>query len=321
MVSQTAVERLPTFVALEVLPVLHGERKGASVPLDGTYFDGISRAVQTLSDEECGVDPESRANRAQQSRLLLRTASVQLDSFERDDLRAASDHLCETAERLPEVEFLRSEYPGECVVVPEWLRTGRAADWGVRAYFFREGDAPTADEILDENVDAVVNGTRSEFERYQGELHGYPPCCIEAFHDRTQDRPEPEWRSVEPLAARFRAGALRREHNPSIDDVLPEFFESEDAYSFFAREFFPEPDCATARATGKRVYDVLREELGAALVGDYFALNYAFCYAVANTLREQPPNRGRRPSAGELGVEHFSSYAPLSHVLTFPKYA
>ncbi|WP_132061257.1 hypothetical protein [Halorussus amylolyticus] len=321
MVSQTAVERLPTFVALEVLSVLQGERRGASVPLDGTYFGGISRAVQALSDEECGIDPESRTSQVQQSRLLLSTASVQLDSFERDELRTASDHLYETAERLPEVEFLRSEYPGECVVVPEWLRTGRVADWGVRAYFFSEGDAPTSDEILEKNIDAVVNGTRPEFERYQGELHGYPQCCIEAFHDRTQDRPGPEWRSVEPLAARFRGDVFRQEQNPSIDDVLPEFFESEDAYSFFAREFFPEPDCATARAAGKRVYEVLREELGAALVQDYFALNYAFCYAVAKTLREQAPNQSRRPSAGELGMEHFSSYAPLSHVLTFPKYA
>jgi hypothetical protein len=319
MASQAAVERLPTFVALEALSVLAGERPGASVPFDATYFDGVGRATQVTPDVTSAVDPETRVEQVQRSRLALNTTSVELDAFEREAVLAASEDLRETAGQLPEVEFLRAAFPGEVVVVPEWLRTGRVADWGMRAYFFREGEAPSADEIVAQNVDAEVDGNRSAFERYQGDLHGYPECCIEAFHDRAQDRPDPEWRSVESLADEFRGDALRQGRNVSIDDVLPEFFESERALAFFAREFFPEPDCETARATGEQVYGALRSEVGEALARDYFALNYAFCYAVARTLREGANRRGR-PSAGDLGMEHFSFYAPLSHVTTFPRY-
>lgn len=318
-----AVERLPTFVALETKSVLDGLRRGASVPLDATYFDGIRRTSQSLTDVKADVEPRERIRHVQQSELLLNTASVSLDSFEREDLLGASEQLRETAERLPEVAFLREAYPGDCVVVPEWVRTGRAADWGLRVYFFQEGDAPTPDKIVAENVDAVVDGTRPAFERYQGDVHGYPECCVEAFHDRAQDRPSPEWRSVEPLASEVRESALAGD-GVSIDDVLPGVFESEgdpSSSSFFAREFFPEPDCETARETGAAVYDALREEFGEMLVRDYFALNYALCYWVAKTLRKQAANRGRRPAAGELGIEHFSFYAPLGHVRTFPRYS
>lgn len=321
MASQAAVERLPTFVALEALSVLAGERTGASVPFDATYFDGVGRATQAAADDIDGVNPDTRLQQVQQSRLALNTTTVELDAFEREAVLSASENLRATAEQLPEVEFLRSAFPGEVVVVPEWLRTGRMADWGMRAYFFREGDAPAPDEIVARNIDAEVDGNRAAFERYQGDLHGYPECCIEAFHDRAQDRPDPEWRSVESLADEFRDEALRQGQNVSIDDVLPDFFDSKRALAFFAREFFPEPDCETARAAGEQVYDALRSEVGEALARDYFALNYAFCYAVARTLREGA-NRGRRgrPSAGDLGMEHFSFYAPLSHVRTFPRY-
>jgi len=229
MASQAAVERLPTFVALEALSVLEGERDGASVPFDATYFDGVGRATQATPDETSAVDPDTRLQQVQKSRLALNTTSVALDAFEREEVLAASDDLRETAEQLPEVEFLRAAFPGEVVVVPEWLRTGRMADWGMRAYFFREGEAPSADEIVERNVEAEVEGNRAAFERYQGDLHGYPECCIEAFHDRAQDRPDPEWRSVESLADEFRDEALRRGQNVSIDDVLPDFFESERA--------------------------------------------------------------------------------------------
>lgn len=318
-----AVERLPTFVALEAQSVLNGQRRGASIPLDATYFDGIRLASQSLTDVQVDVDPRNRIQHVQQSELLLQTASIGLDSFEREELLGASEQLRETAERLPEVEFLREAYPGDCVVVPEWVRTGRAADWGLRIYFFREGDAPTPDEIVTENVDAVVEGTRPAFERYQGDLHGYPECCVAAFHDRAQDRPSPEWRSVEPLASEVREDALAGD-SVSIDGVLPDVFESEGVPSlvpFFAREFFPEQDCETARETGAAVYDALCEEFDETLVRDHFALNYALCYWVAKTLREQAANRGRRPAAGELGIEHFSFYAPLGHVRTFPRYS
>lgn len=320
MVPPVTLERLPAFVALEVHSVLAGRRRGASVPLDGTYVDGIRRTSQSLTDVQADVDPDERVRHVQQSQLMLDTVNVGIDSFEREQLLAASDRLRETAEGMPEVEFLRAEYPGDCVVVPEWVRTGRAADWGIRVYFFRADDAPTGDEIIERNVEAVVEGTRPEFERFQGDLHGYPECCIEAFHTRAGDRQSPEWRSVEPLAHRLRADALDGTGS-SVDDVLPTFFEADDAYAFFAREFFPEPDCETARETGQHVFDALRNEFGEPLARDQFALNYAFCYAVAKTLRKQTATSGRRPAAGELGREHFSLYAPLGHVRTFPRYS
>lgn len=319
--DRAALDCLPTIVALETTSVLSGHRRGASFPLDLAYLQSIEQAEQAYANAT--GDSERRTDRietVQQSRLRLQTTQVSVDALERGPLRESADQLREMAAELPEVRYLRDAFPGETVVVPEWLRYGRSVDWGCRVYFFRDGDAPTPETIVDRNVDAVVEGTRSDFERYQGRLHGYPDCCIEAFQERASSDERPEARSVAPLADRIDRQALHG-GRASIDAVLHDFFESEHAYAYFAREFFPEPDCAVARDLGSSVFDAMTTQLDPTLVRDFFRLNYAFCYAVATTLSNASVAAGAtRPGAGDLASEHQLCFLPLSTTREMPRY-
>ncbi|WP_136715656.1 hypothetical protein [Halorientalis salina] len=319
--NRAAVASLPTIIALETASVRTGHRRGASVPIDRSYLRSIEQAARAYASASGdGGRSTERIETVTQSRLLLQTTEVSVDAVERASLRDAADRIREVADRLPEVELLRTAYPGETVVVPEWLRYGRSVEWGLRVYFFRAGDAPAPETILDRNLDAVVEGTRAEFERYQGSLHGYPDCCIEAFQERASAGDRPEARSVAPLADCVDEDTLQAGRN-SIEEVLPGYFESDRAYAYFAREFFPEPDCRSARERGRAVFDAMTRHFDTTLVEDFFRLNYASCYAEATTLSTASvAASATRPGASDLALEHQLCYLPLATTLSMPRY-
>lgn len=305
---------LPTFVALETLSVLQGRKNGASIQLDDPYFEGT---IETLSALERGGVFEDRIQGLHDSLDSFDTIRVEIDSFEMATLKEASAELREVFQEMPEVRYLHAQYEGRTVVVPEWLRMDDRLSYGMRLYFFQEDEGPPATDIIHRNVDAIVNDSYSEFEKYRGELHGYPECCINTYLQRAPDSQPPEQNAVAPLASLIRDDLVGAGTTTSIHEILPEFFKTEAAHSFFAREFFPEPDCTIAQDVGKDIYNGLTDELNETLVRDYFRLNYAFCYAVTNTLLT---GRGTRPPVGALGREHVYFYMPLQETLKISRY-
>jgi hypothetical protein len=103
-----------------------------------------------------------------------------------------------------------------------------------------------------------------------------------------------------------------------MDDIFSTPLSREEVSGFFAREFFPEPGCETARATGMAMYEDLETALPGDLVRDFFRLNFGIDYLVARTVHT---SGDRRPSPGEFGREHLLFYLPLREVLTRPRYA
>lgn len=306
---------LPTFAALDGYAVLAGRRRGTSIQLDGTYFGG-----QLLALRQFDADPghERRTEILENSRRAYDAIEVGIDSLTRAELRDESRRFRRELRHLPEVRYLTRNFPGRCFVVPEWLRTGDRLHYGARVYLFRDDDSPDPEEVVAENVEAVVTDSFDAFERYQGRLHGYPDCCIDFYGDRSTDSPSPEWRSVEPFADRVREDALGGGPSTSIDDVLPAFLAHEGNRAFFAREFFPEPDCETAAATGRAIFEELSSALPDRLVRDYFGLNFGVDYLVARTVDD---GGDRRPSPGVLGREHLLIYLPLRATSRTPRYA
>jgi len=308
------VEKLPAFAGLDGHAVLAGHRRGSSIQLDETYFEGQLRALQHPETESKFT---YRRQMLEDSRETCSTIRVQIDSFSEQNLWEESNRLRRKLQRMPEVNYLAHQFPGRCFVVPEWLRTENRLHYGSRVYLFRDEDAPEPTDILAENIDAVVNDTADTFERYQGKLHGYPDCCIDFYENRAPDRPCPEWRSVEPFADWIDENAIGNDVS-SIDAVFSRSLDTEDIRAFFAREFFPEPGCETATETGTAIYEGLSTVLQDQLVHDYFRLHFAYNYFVARTMIE---GGDRRPQAGQLGREHLLFYAPLESLVSSSPYA
>ena len=313
MTSPSDVDTLPTFVALETLPVLTGHKRSASVQITTRYLDNRTRVLTSLDDGAFA----DRVTALRESRDVLQ-ADVSIDAFEASALLTAAEDLRETFSEMPELTFLRSGYPGDCVAVPEFLHTENGLEFGLRVHFFRAGDAPTPAEIIRRNVDAVIEDEQRAFEQYLGRLHGYPDCCISGFMNRAPNAPGPEVRSVEPFVSSIRADAIGTGSDGSIEAILPDFFTDEYAYAFFSRQFFPEPRCDTARERGTEIRDSLAAALDETLVRDHFRLNAALGYTVAYST---VPERERYPAVGALGTEHVYSYLPLKGTLTLPRYA
>jgi hypothetical protein len=308
------VRGLPGLVALDAFAVLDGRRRGSSVQLDETYFDGQLAATRTYGADDAF---ESRRRIVRESKRVYDETRIEIDSITETNLMDASEQFRGILRQLPEIELLRQGFPGTCFVVPEWLRRPTGVEFGARVYFFRDGDAPDPDEVIRENVAAVVSDDRPAFERYQGRLHGYPACCIEYFHERDDD-PPPEWRAMEPLLDCIDEDALRGDAEPaSVEAVLGDPFAHEHVHAFFAREFFPEPGCETARDRGRDVRDGLAAAFPPTLVRDYFRINVGWNYLVARAVRE---GGGGRPEPGALGPEHRLFYLPLAAVLSVDRY-
>ncbi|WP_336136131.1 hypothetical protein [Natronomonas amylolytica] len=308
------IRRLPAFTALSGQAVLDGHRKGASIQLDETYFAGQIRALQ--ADE---FPPgERRLAALRDSRETYESIDVEVESLTEQHLWDASRRFRRRLRTVPEVAHLDRHFPGHCFVVPEWLRTDNRLHYGARVYLFREDDAPTPETVMQENIAAVVADSFGDFERYQGRLHGYPDCCIDFYQDRSPDSPAPEWQAIAPFADRIDEDALGAGPAGSIDDVVPAFPDTEAEYAFFAREFFPEPGCETARTKGRAVYDTLAAVVDERLVEDYFKLTFGFNYLVAQAVHT---GGNRRPTPGDLGREDLLFYAPLGELTTLPRYS
>lgn len=199
------VHSLPTFVALETLPVLTGQKRAASIKLTDTYIENRIAVLNRL-------DAGAFANQTEALRKSGGALDIEMkiDSFEASALQAAADELHESFCEMPEVSYLQANYLGDCIVVPEILQVEGDLKIGIRVYFFREDEAPPPAEIMRRNVAAIIDDAPRTFERYEGKLHGYPKCCITHFLDRSQNAPSPEMRSVAPLESVLREDQLGR---------------------------------------------------------------------------------------------------------------
>jgi hypothetical protein len=312
MQEPTSVGGLPVLVALDALVVLHGERRAASVVPNDPYFRGQSAVLQNVDESSF----QQRRQIVTESQQIYNNISVDFESLTADTLWEASTQLGELFEQLPEVRYLQQEFPGTCLAVPEWLRTRGEVQYGARIYFF-DGDGPSTEEILQQNIDAVLDDDQAAFEAYQGRLHGYPDCCIEAFQNRQHRDQSPEWRAVDPLADRVDTVDVSASTGTGIDTFFDDLFAEPDVYAFFTREFFPEPGCSTARARGVEIYDALESVLPKTLVRDYFRFNFGYSYLEARSMED-----GQRelPTPGALGREHFYFYLPLETTLGLSRY-
>ena len=321
MASQHVVDTLPAFVALYSYPVLAGQRRGTSVQLDDTYFTGQLRAVEAFdgaSEESSNSGFEERLQDLRESWQSYRNMGVGVDSLTEEDLWTASTGFRRELQQLPEINYLKRQFPGQCFVVPEWLQTEDRLHYGARVYFFQNGDTITPEEILQKNIDGILRDSFHKFERYQGRLHGYPDCCIGFYHERSASAQSPEWRSIKPFVDRIDDEAFGNGTSVSITDVLPQFSDWDDRYAFFAREFFPEPGCETARTQGQAIYDGLSADVSIQLADDHFRLTLAYNYLVARAVHT---GGSHRPTPGELGQEHLLFYLPLQRLLTTPRYS
>lgn len=320
MYRRRDIATLPAFIALDSYTVLAGQRQGASVQLDETYFSGQLQAFEAFDGD---TDESSNSSRGQRSRDLrgsrraYRSIEVDVDALTEDGLWTASTQFRRELQRVPEIRYLERGFPGQCFVVPEWLYTGDRLHYGARVYFFQDDDSTTPKDVMQENIDAILSDSFPTFERYQGRLHGYPDCCIDFYHERSSNAPSPEWRSIEPFADRINDEALENDLSASIDDMLPQFSGWDDRYAFFAREFFPEPGCETALTQGEVIFDSLSSEYPTPLIEDYFGLNFGYNYLVARAVHTGGTHR---PVPGELGEEHLMFYLPLRDLLTIPRY-
>jgi len=312
MQEPTSVGGLPVLVALDALVVLHGERRAASVVPNEPYFRGQSAVLKNVDESSF----QQRRQIVTKSRQIYDNITVDFESLTAETLREASIKLEELLQQLPEVQYLREEFPGTCLAVPEWLRTSGEVQYGARVYFFDDNE-PSAEEILQQNIDAVLDDDQAAFEAYQGRLHGYPDCCIEAFQNRHPEERSPERRAVEPLADRVTNDDFSASTDTGIETYFDDLFADPDVYAFFTREFFPEPGCSTARARGVEIYDTLESVLPETLVRDYFRFNFGYSYLEARSMED-----GQRelPTPGALGREHLYFYLPLETTLGLPRY-
>ena len=311
METAAALGSIPAFFALEVRAVRSGLKRAGSVQLDRTYFDGQQVALRALDSTAAGARIDSLGR----SRRQFEAVTLSVESPTRRALQSASERLRKQFQALPEIDFLQDHVPGRCFVVPEWSRTGSRLRYGARVYVFRDEDAADPAEIVRENVAAVVDDGTARFDSFRGRLHGYPPCCVDAYSDRTDASRSPERRLLQWFGGLVSDDIRsdRRDPATSVRALVPSLFGSDDAYSFFTREFFPEPGCVAARRSGRAVYDELTDGAAEPLVRDHFRLNAGFTYLMA---RAAVTRASSRPPPGFLGREHRCFYLPLSALET-----
>lgn len=312
MASLADVYALPGFAAIDALTVLKGERPGVSFQLTEGYLIGQRKTLEAV---DLPGSADERIEICRKSRRIWEDVHVDIGSCTEQNLWEASTRLRELLRGLPEVRYLKEQYPETCFVVPEWLRTPSEIQYGARVYFFAD-EAPTPDEVLERNIRAVLDESQETFERYQGSLHGYPECCVDYYVEtaRGPDGDSPESRSIAPLADvvnedRIERGSLR---SSSFDELLPGFFDDPHSYAFFAHAFYPEPGCETARRTGVSIYETLTESLPESLVRDYFRFNFGWSYLLSRSVRRRSDTV---PEPGAFGREHALLYLPLQVLL------
>lgn len=311
MPDRADVAGLPTFAALEVLPVLAGVRPAASVQFDRTYLAGQTAMLEQISDEWAS----ERAAVVRETRERFDELDVDVEAASEEALVAASKTIRKRFDDLPEARALRAGFAGDVVAVPEWFRDGTALRHGVRLVLVPPGERPDADRLVRESVRAVTTGSRRRYQELLGDLLGYPDCCVTFFADRGSG-PPPELRSTAPFRSLVDADAL--ENAAHLESVLPGFADRPAAHAFFAREFYPEPGCERAITRGRRVVEVLREAADELVAADYVRLNYLYGLRLAKTVAEG--GGGGRPELGDLGPEHGYFLLPFEHLDAVEKY-
>lgn len=304
------MKRLPTFVAFETLPVLEGRRTGATIRLEETYFQGVERVLTSLDSKTF----DDRVAGLRESMQTFGNITVEIDELTEAPLLEAATEMRNALEGMPEIEYLESAFPGECFVIPQllhgprsWIEDEGQLRYGARVFFFPPGDGPSAEEIIRENVSAVIEETQRDYEAYLGCLLGYPECCIDGFLQRTSGTQPPEVVSIAPLESQHQTDRLGRAD--SVDNLLEGFFDTDYAYAFFSREFFPDPRCQTAIVRGCAIFETLAA-YNDRLTEDFFRLNYLYCYAIADAIRSDATRT--RPPVGMFGSEHVYFYLPLN---------
>lgn len=304
----TAVDHLPTYAALEVLPVLEGWRPGASIQFDRVYLDELAAALERHGDDE-------RLATVRETRRRFDELAVDVDRIAEEPLYAATETVRARFADLPEVRRLVDGFDGETLAVPEWFDAGGSVEYGVRLLFFPAGSAPDAEPVLRRSVRAATE-SRAEYQTLLGALLGYPDCCVAFFGDRGTADP-PEWRSTAPFLDAVDRSALRA--GASLDAVLPDFLDRPGALAFFARGFYPEPDCRQAVARGRRTLDLLTEVAGPTLARDHVRLNYLYGLRLARTVVEAD-ERGR-PRTADLGPAYRQFFLPFERIRDVERYA
>lgn len=314
MPTTANIGALPAFAALETVGVLTGHRRGASLQLTETYFNGQLQILQAL-DHITGF--EKRIKTLKHSSNIYADFTLNIESIGHEDLVEASHQFHQFLQQLPEVNALKNTFPGTCIAVPEWVRTPTEVKYGARIYFFREGEAPNPDEIIQTNIESIVNENRTPFDQYQGQLHGYPECCIEFLQERISESP-PETRSIRPFSNHVDDELLKNTTNTSrsISEVLPTISSSDGFYAFFARAFYPEPDCEPARTKGREIYNEIKDTYGETLATDHFRINFGTSYMRGRGVVEGAKNH---PTPGILGKEHLYFYLPLQSLQTLSR--
>lgn len=309
------MEQLPAFIVYETMPVLTGDRRGASTQLGPSYFESMESVLGSLKSPDAETAIDNRLTALERSRERFDDLTVDVDSMTVTALIDASLEVHETIRRMPEIHLLRAGYPGSMVAVPEWLRSDDELNYGIRLYWFRSDDAPEPKRIVRHNVEGVIHGHQREFERFSGQLHGYPQCCVD-FYARREGTP-PEWESVRPVAEQFDLPLSFDPTSEPLDDALPSTLELDGGYGFFAREFFPEPSCDVAIARGQRISEVLEERFDRRSARDYFRLNFLFGFLEA---RNMVRGVQRRPTVADLGREAAAFYLPYAVFSTQERY-
>jgi hypothetical protein len=315
---RNSVGGLPTFAALDSYAVLNQERRGASIQVDTSYF----RGQMTVMDAIDSVNLTKRHEIAIQSYNLYDDIDIDFVSLTEENLQTASTRFRQILQQMPEVQYLKHTFPETCFIVPEWLRTYGRVHYSARIYFFREDSAPTPNEIIQRNIEAVVANKQTDFEQYQGRLHGYPDCCIDHFASYNRQREAaPELAAIEPLTDAITDDAIQESSSPStsIENLFDGLFEIPAVYAFFAREFYPEPECQQARQQGISIYDVLCDRYPERLIKDFFRINVGWSYQMAQGVTS-PIEESSKPSPGTFGREQLLFHLPLSEITTLPRY-
>ncbi len=311
------VNGLPTFAALDSYAVLEKERRGASIQVDESYFRSQLKAIDAIDS----VELTKRREIITQSYDLYDNIQIDIDSFNKENIQIASSRFRQILQQMPEAQYLKHSFPKTCFVVPEWLRAQGRVKYGARVYFFREDSAPDPDEIIQRNIEAIVDDKQGDFAQYQGRLHGYPDCCIDYFSSYNRQRDAaPEVEAVEPLSDAINDNVLQDASNSSasIEEFFEGIFQLPDIYAFFAREFYPEPDCTQARKHGISIYDVLCDGCPETLIKDFFRINAGWSYQMAHSISS--PIEASKPSPGSFGREHLLFHLPFLSVRSLPEY-
>ncbi len=165
MDHQHVVGTLPAFVALDSSPVLAGQRRGTSIQLDDTYFTGQLRAFEAFDADSEERSTPGFAERPQDLRESLqryRQIEIDIDSLTEADLWTASTRFRRELRRIPEIDFLKRQFPGRCFVVPEWLQSGDRLHYGARVYFFGSEESTTPEDVIRENIDGILHDSSQQ---------------------------------------------------------------------------------------------------------------------------------------------------------------